>query len=160
MTQNTFANPQTMKTIDTSEIVLCGQFQPSANINLIYTTLWVIKVGTAGGSESFTLGIHGSSDTSSAIYTSDPLLISTIQGASELNTTGSWASWLRFDFCKQGLDKDVSYYVSLSIASYTRNADTDFISVPYDFDFPVYDRTITNQYDAPAGFRVYGDSII
>jgi len=149
--------PETLlvKSIDTSETVELGQFQPTANGEIAHIRAHMFKHGTIGGSESVTISIHTSSDLTTAYATSDAVTFATIQNSSNLNTTGDWIGWFRFDFNRENLNKNQTYYVSCTLTNYTRNSDTYYAGLVYDFPYPTYDpaSSITNYTLAPLGMK-------
>lgn len=148
------------KAMDSNETIYLGGIKPSANYRLKYGLINIQKSGTIGGSEGLRMNVHGSTDTTSIMASSDLVLISTIQNASNLNTTGAWFGYVRFDFTSSiVMNSSNFYYFSLTANNYTRNGTTYFISVPYAFPENIYTAgiTINNYTDSILDFRIFGD---
>lgn len=143
-----FPNEAVVETFETSEVVKLSRFTLATATELLYVTLRILKVGTAGGSETLTLKVFGSSDyTGTAVATSSAFTLSTISGL-----TTNWIGDVRFTFARQNLSA-ATYYLALTTANYTRNGDTFYLGAvqewPYTFN------TITT-FQAGAQFAVIG----
>lgn len=150
-----FNDYQLVKTIDTSETLEVGQLTPKNNGEIKYIRLCMVKVGTLPNGVLLTCNLHTSSDLTAAYASSTAVDLTTAQAAGELNTTGEWISWIRFDFARENLNKNISYYVSLTTSGYTRNGDTFYIGVCYDYPYPTYDpdSNILNFTEAPLAMQ-------
>lgn len=151
-----FAEYQMIKTIDTSETVEIGQFKPLKHGELKWTRLLIYKHGSIGGSESLTCHWHTSSELGTSYATSSAVLLSTVENSSNLNTSGDWFAWIRFVFNRENLSKNISYYLSLQASNYTRNGDTYYIGMPFDYPYPHHTVSLGRTYtDYPLAFQVF-----
>lgn len=151
-----FHEYQVVKTIDTGETVECGQLTPSKNGEIKYIRLMLFKHGTLTPSNlSMTCRLHTSSDLTAVYAASDAVTLATVENSSNLNTSGDWLSWVRFDFGRQNLNKNLSYYVSVTTSNYTRNGDTFYLGITFGYPFPTYDPSsnIANFLDAPLSMQ-------
>jgi hypothetical protein len=116
MSLGQFPNEAQVLPVDTGETCPLGRYRLSEALQLLYIPLRILKVGTPGGSESMTLKVWGSDQ-----YNGTPIATSTaVPLAGIAGLTTNWIGDVRFDFARQNLGAGVWYYVTLSIASYTR----------------------------------------
>lgn len=151
-----FNDFQLVKIMDTSETVEIGQLTPKNNGEIQYIRLCVYKLGTLTPSNlTLTCRLHTSSDLTAVYAASTAVTLATVEDADNLNTTGDWLSWVRFDFSRQNINKNLSYYVSCIATNYTRNADTFYIGFPYGFPYPTYNPSsnINNFTDGPLAMQ-------
>lgn len=128
-----FPDIQRLITFETSELVQLGRFKVAETTELKYIVARLFKKGTAGGSETLTLKIYGSSDYAGTAYaTSAAVTLASITGLSATNSNGD----ARFVFDRQNLNPNSWYYVAMSTASYTRNGDTYYLAAVRDWPFP------------------------
>lgn len=151
-----FNDYQLIKTIDTSEVLEIGQLTPKNNGELKYIRLCLFKHGTLSPVNiTLTCKIHTSSDLTAVYAASTAVTLIDVEGADYLNTSGDWISWVRFDFDRPNINKNISYYVSLTTANYTRNSDTFYIGCAYGYPYPTYDpdTNINNFTDGPLAMQ-------
>jgi hypothetical protein len=118
---------------DTSEVVQLGRYKLSEGMELTYAMLQILKVGTAGGSETLTLKLFGSSDyAGTAIATSTAGVLATAMSGLGTNPIAD----IRFDFARQNLNPNLWYYAAIVTANYTRNANTYYLAAVEDWPFP------------------------
>jgi len=136
------------KIFDTAEEVNLGSFKATDSQELEHIRVIIFRNGTAGGSETFTLKVYSSSDLTSAVATSDVVTYSTVTNN---------LSWVRFDFNRENINKEITYFATLTPASYTRNADTFYFGVPFDFPDPIYGTfSGTNFTDHGIAMQIFG----
>lgn len=102
-------------------------FTPDADIELKHIKIYLLRVGTAGGSETFTLKVHDTSAYNNVIDTSDTVTYSAIAGSDNYH-------FVRFDFNRKVLQGGLTYYLELETANYTRNGDTFYFAVQNESD--------------------------
>jgi hypothetical protein len=150
-----FNDYQLIKTIDTSETLEIGQLTPKNNSEIAHIRLCMFKTGTMPSNTTATCNIHTSSDLTTAYASSTAVTMLDAEAADELNTSTAWISWIRFDFARENLNKNISYYVSLTTANYTRSGDTFYMGVAYGYPYPTYDPSsnILNYTDGPLAMQ-------
>jgi len=118
-----------MKTFDTGERVELGGFQTTDNQELRHIRVNLFQNGTPGGLEELTLNLHTSNDFTGTYASSNTVLMSDVTDN---------LSWVRFDFARPNINKNLTYFATMTTANYTRNADVFYIALAYDFPFPIY----------------------
>jgi hypothetical protein len=159
-----FSEQQVVKTIDTGEEILVGAFKLPAQQELKHIRLgiYINGVSSMGGSETMQLKINSDPLGTKTIFSSDVISIN----STTIPTLGStnWLGLVRFDFERQSINPNITYYPSLVVNNYTRNADTYYISGRYDFPAPAYPDLITgnpnNFTDHPIIMQIFGFSEI
>lgn len=116
------------KTLDSSptDEKIAG-FTPSSTIELAHIVLTLQRVGTEGGSETFTLKVHDTSAYNNVIDTSNTITYSAIKESNNYHR-------LRFDFNRKILAAGSTYYLEIESANYTRNGDTFYFAVVNESD--------------------------
>lgn len=157
MTHNV-ATPLIIRIFDSDENVELGGFTPTVNVRIKTLLIQIIKVGTAGGSETMTASVYGSTDLTAPLDTSASVALADVETA--LGLSGSFTNNTPFTMNGLVLNSNTTYYFGLSLSNYTRNGTTFFISVPFHFPDPVYSKdTHLNFTDGPLAFTVFGDII-
>jgi hypothetical protein len=126
-----FPDIQRVLVFETSTTMPLVKFQLNEKLELVYIPLRILKVGTAGGSESMTLKVWGSEN-----YNGTPIATSSaysLAGISGLTT--NWIGDIRFDFARQNLGANVWYYLTIDVANYTRNGTTFYLSAVQEWPF-------------------------
>jgi hypothetical protein len=109
-----------------------GSFQEtlSGELKYIRSAIYIENVSSLGGSERMRIKIYSDSSLTGLLYTSEWSNISSITNLGSTN----WLGWIRFDFNKENINKNLIYYAKIETDNYTSG-----ISVLYDFPFAVYD---------------------
>lgn len=143
-----FPDTLLMKTFDTAERVELGTFQTTDNQELRHIRVNLFQSGTPGGFEELTLNLHTSSDFTGTYASSDTVLMSDVTDN---------LSWVRFDFGRININKNLTYFSTMTTANYTRNGDTFFIALAYDFPVPIYSAGAnTNFTDHMLASQIFG----
>ena len=152
-----FANTLYVKTFDTAEICRMGTFVLASNMELKYLRVLFLMYGVAGrgGSERIRIKIYSDVEHTSVLYTSEWSDI-TLANISGLAGSHSWLGWIRTTFARENLNKNISYYVSCEIENYTRNGDTFYCGLSYDFPHPIYDNSQNSFRYHPLALQVLG----
>ncbi len=139
MAYTQFSDKFAVQTFDTSELVPLGCYKVSTTTELYYAVLDLFKQGTAGGSETLTLRIYGTSAyAGTPIATSAAVSLSTLSGIVAAN----WIGNARFTFAtRPNLNPKLTYFFALATTSYTRNANTYYLGAVLDWPNPI--NTIT-----------------
>lgn len=137
-----------VKILDTSEIMEMGGFKPTQNGELKYIRILLIKKGTIPGAAKVQIKVHTSTDLTAAYASSNELFVGDIaqyllDQAMITSLSDDWASWIRFDFDRQNLNMNLTYYTSLNGPGYVRDLDNFYVGVPRDFPFPHYEFEVT-----------------
>lgn len=148
-----FASTQYCKTIDTGELVRLGSFQETTNGFLAHIRAMLVIRGVTNlaGTEKIRLKIFSDVGFSSLLYTSEWSNLSDITGLG----SADWIGWIRCDFNKHPINKNLVYYVAAELTGYTRNADIFWCGLNYDFPFPVYDNSENLFYDHPLAMQIF-----
>ena len=150
-----FADTQYIKTIDTSETPNMGSFSVTDNGELKYMRVKLFVNGTLGGTEQIRLKIYSDAALTSVLYTSDWSEISNITDENGVIATGDWFGWIRMDFNRESINKNLTYYVEAEFNNYTRNLDTYYLGLAHDFPFPVFDNGQSLFYNHPLAFEIF-----
>lgn len=110
-----------------------GSVVSGNNLELAHIRIQLFKHGTIAANTRMRLSIKSNEGASSAIAVSDWANTSDIT----FFTSGDWLGRVRFDFARQNISEDTTYYVYLETENYTRNADTDYLGVAYDWPLKV-----------------------
>ena len=130
-----FPNILIVKKFDTSENIEIGQFKPTKHGELKYARTRFLVRGNIVGTERVRMKVHLTSDLTVAYATSTWVNVSTFDTSSGSN---DMLSWVRFDFNREPLNKNQSYYFSIESGNYTRNADTFYLGLTYDYPASTY----------------------
>lgn len=150
-----FAETQYVKTVDTGETPRLGAFSTAENGELKYMRVKLYIKGTLSGSEQIRLKIYGDSSFSSLLYTSSWSSISNVTDENGAAVTGDWIGVIRTDFNNENINQNMTYYLEAEFANYTRNSDSFYIGLLYDFPFPVFDNNEPLFYNHPLAFEIF-----
>lgn len=152
MSFSQFNDIQYVRTMDSSETtVLCG-FSTAKSMELAHARITLLVNGTVGGSEQIRGLICSDVAGSQVIYTGDYMNLSAITNLS----TGDWYGYLTLDFNREELNKNNTYYFAVQTNNYTRNGDTYYLAVAYDWPFPIYQSFSANLSNIGRMIAVYG----
>ena len=127
-----------------------GSFTMTDTTELKNIRTFLVKHGNAGGSEVLRLKLSLSNDVTRASIVSEDITLS------EVSTDEYFVGWFNFDFGRQQLDPDLTYFVFLEYENYTRNADTYYLAYAFDDVFFVNDFNASDDFGAVMqilGFR-------
>lgn len=97
-------------------------FKPTNDLELAYIYIYLLRVGTEGGSETFQLKVYSDSGYSTLIDSSDVVTYSTIKDSKNMHR-------VPFAFNRKLMQGDSTYYLEMFTANYSRNADTFYFAV-------------------------------
>jgi hypothetical protein len=140
-----FAKNLYMKTFDTNETNLMGSFKALKNGELKYVRALLYVHGALAGTEKVRIKIYSDSLYENLLYVSD---------WSPLQDT-EWLGWLRFDFHRENINKNIEYWIAAEITGYTRNADLMYVAQSFDFPWPVYENGEDYFYNHPLAFQLF-----
>ena len=92
-----------------------GSLVPGSDIELGHITCRLFKLGAHSGSETLQLHIYGNEDLSTPIASSAEVAVSEIDSL----TSSNWIGRVRFDFNREQLDSDNTYYFGIQVNNYT-----------------------------------------
>lgn len=153
-----FSEFQYEKTSDTSEKIFMGGFQVQQNEELHSIRVKISITGAACcmGNEKFRLKIYADQFLKQTIYTSlDSTLSDIVNDDPLFGTTTNWIGWLRVDFAKENLNKNITYYLGGEFINYVRTP-TFVLGLLYDFPDSSYDNGQSNFFDHPIAFQING----
>jgi hypothetical protein len=133
--------------LESNEEAKGGYFTLTDSMDLKHIVPQIFIHGTMSGSEQVRMKIYGANGASA---TSTPIAVSAYAPLADIgNYTSNWLGDIFLDFSGEPLKSGVSYYMSLQIANYTRNADTFYIGVNLDWYPDVNDPVVSTT----RGFR-------
>lgn len=135
MAYSNFFEGKVVNVFDSNETNELGQFQPGANGELGHIRCELFVHGTLSGSERVRCKISLTSDDTAPYATSDWVTCSTFDDSDGSN---DWLGWVRFDFNRENINNNETYYIWLESDSYTRNADTFYIGTVFDSPYATY----------------------
>lgn len=121
-----FRSPGFYRVIQDAEVIELSSFTPSEATELINIIMGVYIVGNRVN-ESLTLRLHTSTNFAK-IFAQSTINLTEI-GVPLLT---NWIGQVRFDFDNINLSLDQKYYLTLVASDYARNADTFYLSLPFD----------------------------
>ena len=129
--------PETLifKTIDTSEKVNLANMTVARDQQLTYARMMLYIAG-AVTTEQLRINVNPSETNENPIFSSSWSNLSDIT----THTGTDWIGWLRFDFSEQHLDSDIAYTMQLETNNYTRNGDTTYLAVAFDWPYAINDQ--------------------
>lgn len=150
-----FADLQYVKTFDDGEQVRMGEFQVQNNAELgnIRVLLYINEALNLAGTEQLQMKIYSDPSFQSLIYTSSLANLADITNLPTLAAKG-WLGWLRMDFNRENLNKNIKYYPTITISNYTR-AGSFYCGVAHDFPFPVYENGETEFFKHPIAMQIF-----
>ena len=131
-----FAETQFIQALDTGVDERMGGFTPVKNAELKHVRifLYIQGVSSLGGSEKIRCVMHAELVNDSPVYTSS---FSNISDITNLGST-NWLGFVRIDFNRENLNKNITYFPRIETSNYTRSGDAFFLGLSYDFPSPVY----------------------
>ena len=146
-----FPDKKYVKTIDTSEIVRLGSINIVDNIELQYIRPSIFIYGALGGIEQIRVNLYGDENHLNKIFSSSWRNLSEIS-----MSTNYWLGWIRCDFARQNINKNITYYLSVELNNYTRNGETFWIGLNRDYPTPTYDNSEDLWDGHPLAFQIFG----
>jgi hypothetical protein len=146
-----FSDNQYIKFADTGEDIRMGGFSTVNNMELKHIRTTIYIDGAIPTTERMKIEIHGHIGVQSLLYTSDWANLADIA-----NVSDRWLGWIRIDFNREPINKDVTYYPKIVLDNYTAIAGSFRIGFAYDFPFPVYDNSQDLFYNHPIAMQIFG----
>lgn len=131
-----FSNILVANVFETNETIEVAQFNPDNDGELKYIRCQLHVHGNLpGGTEKIRCKIGLKDDESNPYATSDWVDMADFDDSSGAN---DWLGWVRFDFARQNINNQQTYYIWLETANYTRNGTTFYVACMFDYPYPVY----------------------
>lgn len=128
-----FASEQTVKTVNTDEVVLGGgaTFAAAGELKSLYLTMY--SHGARASTDKIRVLLYHDAALTNLYATGDwAYLVEATEGAA------NWFGKVRCDFTPPvNIDAGHAYYVAIEPSGYTRNANASYISYAYDWPIPV-----------------------
>jgi hypothetical protein len=150
-----FSEKMYFKVFDTSETINIGSFDTTQNGELGHLRALVYVKGTLVGSEQIRFTVYPAESSTSAMYTSDWMDISGIVDENGNSVTGNWVGLLKIDFNREHIDSDIEYFLKAELNNYTRDNNTYYIALGFDFPLYVYDNSENYFYDHPLKHEIF-----
>lgn len=149
-----FARDQFIRVLETNETASMGGYKMGTDTEIDQIEVWLNVEGSVGGSETLQVEVFGSGDTDVPLYSSDVVTLSSVifnEGeVNEFTGVSDSLCSIIFTFNRGVLTKDVTYFLKLKSASYTRNADTFYIGYVFDNPEPINTRSLPGSTGAKA----------
>lgn len=120
-----FPDTLKVKTFDDDEEVAAGAFTFPDHMEIAHARLVVYKHGSHAGTERLRVNIYSDSAYSNLMHQSDWSEIADIDG---IDAIDYWIGWLRFDFDREHVNLNYTYYIAVEIDGYTRDSDAYYIA--------------------------------
>lgn len=124
-----YPNAFWVRIAETNKELKLANISLAARIELKYIQLFLVKVGTAGGSEQMRVKVYADPTYTTAIATSSYVTLASMDGIG----AGAWLGQARFDFARENLAASQTYYLAMQLTSYTRNGTTFYIGAKTDW---------------------------
>lgn len=138
-----------VKTLNTNETVLAGSITLPYATELSAVQVLLFKKGVESGSERLRCKLYGDVARTNLLYTGE---WSDLQDIEDFGI--NWWGWVSLEFGRPHIPADLTLYVSIESDSYTRIADTYYLSLVLDWATPQYAET--EQDYKGISLRIYG----
>jgi len=129
-----------------------GSFNDTEAIELQYIMTTIQKVGAHAGDERMRLQIYPNNDYDAVLYSSDWFDVSDFENIS----SSSWIGNVRFDFDRNHLRADTTYYLALQLDNYVDPGDESYYwGIALDWPDPVNAYDEANKAGAQASIIGY-----
>jgi len=127
---------------ETNNAAQLGSFTMSGTTELNNIRLCLVKHGPAVGGEVLRVKLALSNDvTRSVIVSSDVAL-------SDVSTDDYFVGWVKFDFERQNLDPNLTYFAFLEYENYVRDEETFYLAYSFDDVFGVNNFNASDDFGA------------
>lgn len=156
-----FSEDKYIKTFDNDEEIRMGAFMLAENksgpLRFIRTLLYIQDYASLAGNEQLTMKLYTSIEYENVYATSSVSRIADISITSDVSKP-NWIGYLLFTFDRENLNAKFNYYPTITISNYTRNADSFYLGVGYDYPDPIYDNSGTFFYNHPIAMQIFTDN--
>jgi len=143
--------------MDTSEKINTGGFKVTENGELgsMRVLLHINGVSSLAGSEELVLTLYSDAALTKPVYVSSASTIAAIAAVDDtFGNNENWVGWLRFDFARENINKNIYYYPGIEANNYTRVADF-WMGFSYDFPAPVYDNGESSFFKHNLAYQIF-----
>jgi len=139
-----FPNQLQVKVLDseTNDAAQLGSFTMSEETELNNIRVCLVKHGPAVGSEVLRIKLALSNDVTRAVVVSDDVAVD------DISTSDFFVGWVKFDFERQHLDPNLTYFAFLEYENYVRDEETFYIAYCFDDVFAVNDFNASDDFGA------------
>lgn len=150
-----FSDLRAYKLFDNDEEIRMGSFKVQKAIQLKHTRLGIYIQGMANlaGTEQITQKIYTDIGATKLQYTSNVADLANIVWD---GTKQGFLGYIRIDWDNFNLNVNYDYYFASQISGYTRNGDTFFVSLNWDYPDSIYDNGGSNWPQHPIAQQVFG----
>lgn len=141
------------RVLETNDTVNLGSMSLPSAIELYAIRILLYKHGTSGGSERFRLKLYRDSGRTDLAYTS---AYSDLADVTDLGA--KWFGWVSILFDREHVPASTTFYPTLEVENYTRNADTYYLSCSLDWPNPQYGTDNTTRRNL--ALQMYGYEVI
>jgi hypothetical protein len=153
MSVKNFSELQEVGILDTDDSLVLGGYSIDTEIELRHVSVLLYKAGALAGTERVRIRMTSDPQGIRTLHTSD---WANLSDSNNINDGDHWLGWIRTDFNRPGIAKDVTRYLVLDVSNYTRNDDTFFLSVVRDYPFPIYSSAATSFESATYAVTIFG----
>ena len=132
-----FPRDRFVKIFATDEIVRVGSFS-NVSGELAHIRSEIYIKGTLGGNEKMRLKVYSDARYTALFATSEWFDLIKIEDEDGNVVGGDYIGDVRFDFNRQNINPNITYYVAAEIVDYTENYDSFFVAISRDYINSVY----------------------
>lgn len=149
-----FPATQYFSIFETNDVVKLGSFRlnESGFLKSAYIRIYINGVTQLGGSERIRLKVYSDASHTKLMATGEWRNISSITNLGTTNWLGKIL--LSFDTAFN-MNKNTAYYLEVDSDNYTRNGDTFYMGLSYDFPIAVYDNAEDRFQDRPISTELF-----
>ena len=139
-----------VKEMDSNEETGLGGMSPLSNGELAHMRVLLYIRGTINGSETIKVNFYADKLNNNLLFSSSASNLSQITPS-----PNNFLGWVKVDFNRIPLNKNITYYPALQLQNYTRVGDTYVVGVAYDWPAPTYATGVNIVSNASYGFQVF-----
>jgi hypothetical protein len=141
------------RALETNETVSLGSVSLPSAIEIHAIRVLIYKQGTAGGTERWRIKAYRDATKTDLAYTS---AYTNLTDITDLGT--NWYGWVSASFSRENVPATTTFYLSLELENYTRNADTYYLALSLDWPNPQYAATAATR--KGIALQIYGYEVI
>lgn len=141
------------RAIETDEAVNLGSISLPSAVELHAIRVLLYKQGTAGGSERWRILAYRDSAKTDLAYTSEYTNLTDIESLG-----ANWFGWVSSNFDREQVPASTTFYLTMEVENYTRNADTYYLALSLEWPNPQYATTAATR--KGVALQIYGYEVI